>query len=300
MTGRGRWLIVPSLATAAGLALLSVGAVLPAGAATSTGVATTSVNIRSGPSTNHTILGGLVRGQRITVTGKASRGWVKVRFNRGTGYMFGEYLNRTGKHLPAAPTKVSASGTKITTEPLNVRSGPSTKYRIVGSLSEGTGVKINGTFRSGFAQFRYGGVLRWVSLTYLARSTSATAPPAATPAPGNRGEVALAFARKQIGKPYQWGAEGPNAYDCSGLAQAAWRAAGVSIPRVTTSQFKIGRRVAKADLKLGDLVFFYGPNPSHVGLYAGQGLILAAPRPGKTVGYTKISSMPYAGAVRPG
>lgn len=300
MTRRSRWGVVSSLAVVGGLALVAGAAVLPADAATKTGVATTTVNIRSGPNTKSKIVGGLVRGQRINVTGTAAAGWVKVRFNRGTAYMYGGYLNRTGKKLPAAPSKISASGTKITTETLNVRSGPGTKYSIVGSLAEGTGVKITGTFKSGFAQFRYAGSLRWVSLMYLAKSASSTKPPAASPTPSNRGEVALAFARRQLGKPYKYGAEGPNAYDCSGLAQAAWAAAGVSIPRVTTTQFKFGAKIAKADLKLGDLVFFYGPNPSHVGLYAGQGMIINAPRPGRVVEYTKISYMPYAGARRPG
>ena len=112
--------------------------------------------------------------------------------------------------------------------------------------------------------------------------------------------MALAFAKKQLGKPYKFGAEGPNSYDCSGLAQASWAAAGVAIPRVTTTQFKFGTAIAKANLKPGDLVFFYGPSPSHVALYVGQGMVIHAPRPGKTVEYIKMSYMPYAGARRPG
>ncbi len=293
-----RWRLVTSLAVAGGLTLVAASTALPADAATKTGVATTTVNIRSGPSTGKAVVGELVRGQRISVTGSAGSGWVKVRFKRTTAYMSGKYLNQTGKGLPAAPTKIS-TGSKITTATLNVRTGPGTTYRIVGSLAEGTGVKITGRFRSGFAEFSYAGAKRWVSLSYLAKSVGAK-PPAASPTPSNRGEVALAFARSQLGKPYVYGAEGPNAYDCSGLAQTAWKAAGVSIPRVTTTQYKFGKVVAKADLKLGDLVFFYGPSPSHVGLYAGQGIIIHAPRPGKKVEYTKISYMPYAGARRPG
>lgn len=133
-------------------------------------------------------------------------------------------------------------------------------------------------------------------------SASPTQPtPVSTPvSSSDKGRVALAFARAQLGEPYVFGATGPDRWDCSGLSQAAWRAAGVSIPRTTYTQFKIGKRIARADLQLGDLVFFYGSNPSHVGLYAGDGLIINAPRPGKTVSYSKISSMPYAGAVRPG
>ena len=95
-----------------------------------------------------------------------------------------------------------------------------------------------------------------------------------------RGAKALAFARAQLGKPYRFGATGPNAYDCSGLTGAAWRAAGVSLSRTSQSQFHDGRAVSKSDLQPGDLVFFYS-GISHVGLYAGNGMILHAPRPGK-------------------
>ena len=115
-----------------------------------------------------------------------------------------------------------------------------------------------------------------------------------------KGAVAVAYAKKQLGKPYVWGAIGPNSFDCSGLTLSAWRAAGVAIPRVSRAQSTgAGAAVAKADLRPGDLVFFYSP-VSHVGIYVGNDTILHAPRPGKSVTYTSLSSMPYAGARRPG
>ncbi len=122
--------------------------------------------------------------------------------------------------------------------------------------------------------------------------------PAATG--GGRGAKALAFARAQLGKPYRFGASGPNAYDCSGLTGAAWRSVGVSLPRTARTQYQVGRSVAKSDLQLGDLVFFYPGSISHVGLYAGNGTILHASRPGKPVQYIKMKYMPYVGAKRPG
>ena len=120
-----------------------------------------------------------------------------------------------------------------------------------------------------------------------------------TEAGTGKGATALAFAKKQIGKPYRFGATGPGAYDCSGLTLAAWRAAGVSLNRTSQAQIRNGRPVAKSDLQPGDLVFFYG-GLSHVGLYAGNGMLLHAPRPGKSVEYIKMSYMPFAGARRPG
>ena len=117
----------------------------------------------------------------------------------------------------------------------------------------------------------------------------------------SRGATALAYARKQLGKPYRFAASGPDAFDCSGLTSKAWAAAGVTLPRTARTQIGVGRPVAKSDLQPGDLVFFYSSTaPSHVGLYVGDGMIIHAPRPGKSVEYIKMSYMPFTGARRPG
>jgi len=102
---------------------------------------------------------------------------------------------------------------------------------------------------------------------------------------------ALAFARAQIGKPYVWGATGPGSYDCSGLTQAAWKAAGVTLPRVTYDQVNAGTTVSLADAQPGDLVFFYD-DISHVGLYIGNGMMIHAPKPGA---YVREESIYYDG-----
>ena len=123
--------------------------------------------------------------------------------------------------------------------------------------------------------------------------------PAATGA--GRGAKALAFARAQLGKPYRFGATGPNAYDCSGLTGAAWRAAGVSLPRTSQQQFRAGRSVAKSDLQPGDLVFFYRGSISHVGAVRRQRHDHPCVRGrASPVQYIKMAYMPYAGARRPG
>jgi cell wall-associated NlpC family hydrolase len=102
---------------------------------------------------------------------------------------------------------------------------------------------------------------------------------------------ALAFARAQIGKPYVWGATGPDSYDCSGLTQAAWKAAGVGLPRVTYDQVDAGTTVSLAEAQPGDLVFFYD-DISHVGLYIGNGMMIHAPKPGA---YVREESIYYDG-----
>ncbi len=115
----------------------------------------------------------------------------------------------------------------------------------------------------------------------------------------SKGERALAFARKQLGDRYRYGGTGPNAWDCSGLTGGAWKSVGVKLPRTSQSQYRVGKKVTKSNLRKGDLVFFYS-GISHVAIYAGSGKVIHASRPGKPVEYIKMKYMPYAGARRPG
>ncbi|MEU9389136.1 NlpC/P60 family protein [Streptomyces sp. NPDC048324] len=102
---------------------------------------------------------------------------------------------------------------------------------------------------------------------------------------------AIAFARAQIGKPYVWGATGPGSYDCSGLTQASWKAAGVTLPRTTYDQVNAGTTVSLTDAQPGDLIFFYD-DISHVGIYIGNGMMIHAPKPGA---YVREESIYYGG-----
>ncbi|WP_234425997.1 C40 family peptidase, partial [Streptomyces kebangsaanensis] len=135
-------------------------------------------------------------------------------------------------------------------------------------------------------------------------SAASAAPPglAGTPAAYERKAAkALEFARAQIGRPCVWGATGPESYDCSSLTQAAWRAAGVALPRAAFEQAGSGAPVELADLQPGDLVFFYS-EVNHVGLYSGNGTMVHAPSPGASI---REESIFFAGpqaihsAVRP-
>ncbi len=110
-------------------------------------------------------------------------------------------------------------------------------------------------------------------------------------------QAAVAFAYAQLGKPYVYGATGPSGYDCSGLTGAAWKAAGVSIPRTSGAQWSGLRSVSTSNLRPGDIVVYYGGG--HVGLYVGNGMIIHAPRPGKSVEKVSLNTMPISGAVRP-
>lgn len=125
--------------------------------------------------------------------------------------------------------------------------------------------------------------------------------------PGSRaGRAAAEWALQQVGKPYVWVGTGPHGFDCSGLTQAAWAAAGVSIPRVTTDQVRIGAPVGLDELQPGDLLFHdtgSGPSPSHVTMYVGDGQMVNAPSTGQTIRVEPVQSDYYSPrfvkAVRP-
>ncbi|GAA3729173.1 C40 family peptidase [Streptomyces tremellae] len=117
-------------------------------------------------------------------------------------------------------------------------------------------------------------------------------------APSAAGARALAFATAQIGKPYVWGAAGPDTYDCSGLTSRAWAAAGTPVPRTSQEQWRLLPHVPLADLRPGDLIVYYA-DASHVAVYAGGGKIVQAPRPGRDVTLSEAGAMPVLGAVRP-
>ncbi|MFF6829803.1 NlpC/P60 family protein [Streptomyces longwoodensis] len=124
--------------------------------------------------------------------------------------------------------------------------------------------------------------------------------PTSGTAASSRIAQAYAAAQSRVGSPYVWGATGPNSFDCSGLTQWAYAQAGISLPRTTYEQAKIGTRItSQSDLQVGDLVFFYN-DLHHVGLYAGNGQVLHAPRTGTVVRYESMDTIggPFMFGVR--
>jgi cell wall-associated NlpC family hydrolase len=110
------------------------------------------------------------------------------------------------------------------------------------------------------------------------------------------GEQAVRAAESKLGAPYVYGAAGPDAFDCSGLIQWAYKQAGLNIPRTSYDQAAAGVAVAQSDLRVGDVISFYGG--SHSGIYAGNGNVIHASTAGQPVKLAPVSSMPYDGARR--
>ncbi len=111
------------------------------------------------------------------------------------------------------------------------------------------------------------------------------------------GVQAAKIAMKMLGKPYRYGAEGPNQFDCSGLTSWAFQQVGITLPRSSSQQARVGTPVSRDQLQPGDLVFFYKP-VSHVGIYVGNDMMINAPQTGDVVKYSNISSRPITGARR--
>jgi hypothetical protein len=184
----------------------------------------------------------------------------------------------------------------------------------VGSGSGGgssTGAKTgpgSGGLHQGWDGHRYwfqrNGEWRWTThydiyLRYTSRGSSPTPPKSPPPPIGGASslDAAIAFAEGQLGKPYVWGGNGPNGYDCSGLVQQAFLRAGLQLPRVAVDQFRATRPIAAADLRRGDLLFWsYSGRVTgihHVAVYLGGGRYIEAPRPGKDVRISVLSTGYY-------
>ena len=113
-------------------------------------------------------------------------------------------------------------------------------------------------------------------------SKTGSYPDVVLPEATNVGTTALRAALTQRGKPYVWGAAGPDSYDCSGLVVWAFAQEGISLPHYTGDLWNAGMHVSRADLEPGDLVFFFA-DISHVGIYLGNGLMVDAPSTGQDV-----------------
>jgi peptidoglycan DL-endopeptidase CwlO len=135
---------------------------------------------------------------------------------------------------------------------------------------------------------------------------SDSSPVPAGSAQGSSGgaQAAISFARSQIGKPYQWGADGPNNFDCSGLTERAWQQGGVGLPHYSVAQYEQSEKISLGDLRPGDLVFFGSDRTDyhsiyHVALYIGSGEMIEAPFTGENVRISTIWRSSLFGAARP-
>ncbi|WP_289682409.1 C40 family peptidase [Romboutsia ilealis] len=237
-----------------------------------------ALNVRSGPSTSYSITTKIYKGNKVEIL-ETSNGWHKIKTSNGTiGWVSGSYISVSSGSTSQTSYKATVNATS-----LNVRSGAGTSYSVITKLSKGTVVDVIESASNGWKKIKTSsGTTGWVSGDYLTKgvvenSTSST----------NKVQAVLDLAEKQLGKPYVWGAEGPNSFDCSGLIYYVYKnAAGITLPRTSAAQYSAGVAVSKSNLKAGDLIFSSTDgtgNITHVAIYAGNGKMIHAPRSGKNV-----------------
>lgn len=190
----------------------------------------------------------------------------------------------TTEEAPAEESTPTTT-TKWAADDINVRSGPGTDYGVVDVLDQGDTIEVTGTTNGDWTEIIYNGASCWVNSAYVSdtevaayddsSSQDVTQPETMGYDSGTAVQTAIDFAYSKLGGPYVWGGTGPVGYDCSGLMQAAYAAAGISLPRTTWDQVNAGTPVASTDdLQPGDLVFYY--DDGHVGMYIGNGQVLNA------------------------
>ncbi|WP_152362036.1 NlpC/P60 family protein [Microlunatus speluncae] len=197
-------------------------------------------------------------------------------------------VGKKGSAVKRLQSALTASGRKV---PTTGYFGPITRDAVK-SVQRSQGWKATGKATAGVWRALQAGAAVKVKASKPKKKKKSSSSKSSS-----KGAKALEFAKKQIGDRYSYGGDGPSSWDCSGLTQAAWRKAGIKLPHSAGGQFRKGKKVSKSNLQKGDLVFFYS-GISHVGIYAGNGKVLHASRPGKPVGYIKMKYMPYEGARR--
>ena len=254
------------------------------------------LNLRKGPGTSYSVIRTLSKGTAVTVH-SSSNGWSKISVNGVEGYVSTSFLSSTNPSTNSS-TSNGTTATPTTTmyvtpdAGLNLRKGAGTSYSVVKTLSKGTAVTVHSS-SNGWSKVSANGVEGYVSTSYLSSTKPSTSGSSSSSSSNSSTSVSvdkvLDFAHQQLGKPYVWGAQGPNSFDCSGLIYYVYKnAANITLPRTSVEQSKFGTTVSKSNLKAGDLVFFdtNGPNNgavSHVGIYAGEGQLIHASSSNKKI-----------------
>ena len=278
----------------------------PSTSTTKATVTATSLNVRSGAGTSYSVITKLPKGTVVDVLESASNGWKKIKTSGGTtGWVSGEYLTTGSAGNSSTNNSTSQTSYKATvnTDSLNMRKGAGTSYSVITKLSNGTVVDVLESASNGWKKIKTSnGTIGWVSGSYLANGVVEQPSTPST----NKVQAVIDLAHKQLGKPYVWGAEGPNSFDCSGLIYYVYKnAASITLPRTSSDQYSAGVAVSRSNLKAGDLIFSSTDgtgNITHVAIYVGDGQMIHAPRNGKNVEKVSINNSywnkAYVGARR--
>ncbi|MBG9837172.1 MULTISPECIES: SH3 domain-containing protein [Bacillus cereus group] len=255
----------------------------------------TSLRVRTGPATYHSVIGGVLNGTTLNVIGSEGS-WFKVNYQGKTGYVSSEFTKfvkggTTTPEQPKQPEKPNQGAIGdyyINASALNVRSGEGTNYRIIGALPQGQKVQVISE-NSGWSKINYNGQTGYIGTRYLSK----------TPVGGavdnkpnnnqnnnnnntgnNSGDSSsiLAYAKSMQGVPYVWGGTSANGVDCSGYIYHVFKKFGHNISRQSVAGYW-GSLSQTSNPQPGDLIYFqntYKSGPSHMGIYLGGGSFIQA------------------------
>ena len=271
-------------------------------------VSASSLRMRSGASTSHSVVMNLARNTVVSVLGENS-GWYQVAYSGKTGYVSADYLT-----VQNTAEGINTYG-KVTGSSVNVRSDAGTEFGKVTAVSKGATVTVTG-FKSGWYQISVSGKTGWIRSDFVdlyasrpssssssaGGSSAASSIPAATAVSNGKTytisssiDDLIAYAKSFLGVPYVYGGASSKGFDCSGYTMYIFKHFGISLPHSATSQLGYGINVSREELQPGDLVFFRGTNystkaASHVGIYIGNSNFIHASssRSGK---YVSINSL---------
>ena len=259
------------------------------------------------------------------VSGTLQNGWLKISYNGQVAYISANCLSNTEVKKPVVEKKQENTVQSqaytgwVNTAALNVRSGASTSYSIIGSYTMGD--KVSGQLANGWLKVNYNGRSGYISANLLSSkevakpqqvvdnnktNNNAIGQQTATQRPqvSASGQAAANIARQFVGYPYVWGGASPSGFDCSGLVYYAYKQIGVNLNRNSAAQFSNGYSVGINNLQPGDLVFFnQSGSIDHVGMivdYNGNYVHAVSPGVGVQIGniYNSWSQRVFAGARR--
>ena len=246
--------------------------------------------MRSGASTTSSILGVYNTGTEMTITGESGN-WYKVSHSGKDGYVSKDYMTTT---KPSSGGGSTSQTGYIKGNDVRLRSGAGTSYSILGTYNNGTPLTITGT-SGDWTAVTINGVKGYVNSAYVSTTKTEGGSGGSTPSV-SIGETIVATAKQYMGAPYVYGGMSPSGFDCSGFVNYVYKLCGYSMSRVASSIYNNnGTYVEKANLQVGDLVFFASNSSSigHVGIYIGNGQFIHSSSGAGCVVISDLSSNYY-------
>lgn len=263
------------------------------------------LNFRENPGMDKKVYSVLTKGTKLEFV-ETSGDWIKVKFNNITGYVHSKYISNQ-KPVVTTESSIDKGTEKPNKNETTVETNKKPEYNssnVESSKDESTINKEDNDAASKESSKNTNKVDKEDTKTSSTNDNSSSKSDSKTESKSESEsndsskdkdvQALLDLAYAQIGKPYNWGAEGPSSFDCSGLMRYIFdNGGGVNLPRTSKAQSQYGTTVSRSNLKPGDLVFSSTDGSgtvSHVGVYVGDGQMIHAPKPGDVVKISSINS----------